>query len=269
MLSYKRNHCGSNGGMSLSVSERLFREAVLYNKFRSRSAGKPQIKNIGVTVFVKTIRNVIDEIASLGVPVSERTLQLWARQELIPKPETKAAGRGQGKTTYHQDSTPAEGYASGRLIRQLRIPPLTAAKARNKALAAESQMDGPVMEYIQTIKAPIDGVPDDAWYQWLQFKLEAQDKLEAPSGGGKALNTFYKKASLLFDVINGAAWLIRQKPKEELIDMFIEHLAADRLKLDGEEKESFKERIKIVLQKEYGFSTAKSVGLLKLTNQEK
>lgn len=175
--------------------EYLFQDAVIYNKRMSKGEGKPRIKNIGigrrVVYLVKTTQEVIEELNKLGINVSERTLQLWARQELIPKPETKAAGRGKGKTAAnHSDDTPFEGYASASLIRGMRAKPDDVCKARKKALLAESKIAGSIADYLRVVMTPA-GTLDTLWLRWLYLKLEAQDPT------GDILDEFKNKAHII------------------------------------------------------------------------
>jgi hypothetical protein len=155
---------------------------------------------------------------------------------LIPKPETKAAGRGQGKITWYQDSAPAEGYASGCLMRLSGIAHEPIAKARKKALAAESEINGPVVEYIKAVQTLIDGVPDSLWYEWLHLKLEAQD----PSGDSSKI--FREKANSIWNARIAAQGLINLGIV--VTDDHIEKLAMRM----GEDKERFKEIVKAILE---------------------
>ena len=55
---------------------------------------------------------VLETLSKAGIHRDKRTLQRYAKAGLIPKPETKAAGRGKGKIADYPQEAPAEMYAS-------------------------------------------------------------------------------------------------------------------------------------------------------------
>jgi len=102
--------------MPLDLAEKLFQDNNEYAKRMSKRSGKPKIKGIGRNEAVKA-EEVLQRLNNLGVKIkSERTLQRWAKEGLIPKPDRKSAGRGKGKITEYHEDTPARGFASWSII---------------------------------------------------------------------------------------------------------------------------------------------------------
>ena len=95
---------------------------------------------------------VLEKIEELGVkPPSIRTLQRWAKQGLTPKPETKSAGRGKGRTSDYPDETPAEAAASFIVKSNWKLSPEEIAKIRRKALEIESGNYGRIDAYFSSL----------------------------------------------------------------------------------------------------------------------
>ncbi len=194
---------------------------------------------------IKTTQDVLKELSSLGINLSERTLQNWAKKGLIPKPEVKAGGRGKGRTSNHQDDTPYEGYASAILMRAQRIKLEVVAGAREKALIASSKITGPLVDYIRFIMGhQVEGDPDGTlWWRWLNFKLNAQD----PSG--EAAREFHKKASLIFDAVLASSSILKAKIKEgnekDFQTLAIQEIAKKQVK--EENRETFIEMVQSIL----------------------
>lgn len=82
---------------------------------------------------------VLAVLSKMGIDTTIKSLQRYSGKELIPKPKTKAAGRGLGKISEYDDLTPAEFFASHKLINEgpIRAKAEDVSKARKKALIAK------------------------------------------------------------------------------------------------------------------------------------
>ncbi|MGE5396896.1 MAG: hypothetical protein ACM3MK_05090, partial [Chitinophagales bacterium] len=90
-----------------------------------------------------TADQVIKELDALGVNIqSERTLQRYVKERLIPVPNRKSAGRGLGKLTDYQSETPAELYASYKLKHEHKLKSDQIARCREKGLLMEEKNEG-------------------------------------------------------------------------------------------------------------------------------
>lgn len=56
------------------------------------------------------IHEVQEKLKEMGIEVTVRTIQRYAKEGLIPKPKRKAAGRGKGKISKYADNTPEAFY---------------------------------------------------------------------------------------------------------------------------------------------------------------
>ncbi len=94
-------------------AERDFWDNAGYNAMLAKSQAMP--RNRG---FVRVMRPdmVLERLVELGIEVTERTLQKYAKGELIPMPERRSAGRGKGRIADYAKETPAEFFASHRLM---------------------------------------------------------------------------------------------------------------------------------------------------------
>ncbi len=77
---------------------------------------------------------VLEKLKSLGIEVTERTLQRYVKDELIPMPERKSGGRGKGRSTDYKEETPAEFYASHRLRFEYGLKADIIARCRKRAV---------------------------------------------------------------------------------------------------------------------------------------
>lgn len=213
-----------------------------WNTCLAKKKAKP-LWSIGISgrvaYIMKTTQEVLNELSSREINISERTLQDWAKKGLIPKPDVKAGGRGKGRTCSHQDDTPYEGYASAILMRVQRLRPEVVARAREKALTAASKITGPVVDYIRFIRNhQVEGDPDETlWYRWLDYKLMAQD----PSGA--TAREFDKRASLIFDALITSNRLLRAGIDED-IEKRIQEMTRQ---VKEEDQETFIEMVKSIL----------------------
>lgn len=84
---------------------------------------------------------VLETLSKAGIYRDKRTLQRYAKAGLIPKPETKAAGRGKGKIAEYPQETPAEMFASLQILnnyQQFSVEDV--AKLRQRAFDLESAL---------------------------------------------------------------------------------------------------------------------------------
>ena len=95
----------------------FFWENTKYNSMLARAKTKPKHKGMLRIVGPK---QVLDELSKYGINTSERTLQRYAKEGLIPEPERRSAGRGKGKISDYPEDTPAHFYASWRTINGFR-----------------------------------------------------------------------------------------------------------------------------------------------------
>ena len=111
-------------------------------------------KHRGILRIVKP-EIVLRELNKMGVEISHRTLQRYAEDGLIPKPETKAAGRGKGKITDYPDETPGEAFASWLLMKgNLRRRKEEVKMIREAALGLREYPNDPLsLYYLNTWKA--------------------------------------------------------------------------------------------------------------------
>ncbi|HHV34568.1 MAG TPA: hypothetical protein GXX59_03185 [Syntrophomonadaceae bacterium] len=120
----------------------IFQDAVDYAETLRKDRAKPKIK--GVTRRV-TADQVLRKLDALGLNVnSERTLQRYVKDKLIPMPDRKSLGRGKGRITDYAKETPAEFYASYKLRHEYRIRSSDViSRCREKALIMENSPDCP------------------------------------------------------------------------------------------------------------------------------
>lgn len=120
--------------MSIAM-EALFWDNVKYNANMSHKKAKPKHREI-IRIMRPDI--VLKKLEELGVEISERTLQRYVKDNLIPEPERKSGGRGKGRITDYPEETPTEAYASYYLMHgDIKLPPKMVAEARNHALHFE------------------------------------------------------------------------------------------------------------------------------------
>lgn len=158
--------------MSINQAERSFYESIDYGKQMSKCMAKPKCRGIGKGVDITTPKEVLEKLSSLGISISERTLQRYAKQGLIPKPETKSAGRGKGKITDYPEDTTAEAYATFRMMHgAIKISPNSLAQARQYALAANpTKIEQLVEEYTSS------NLEGKLWAEWLNYKAQGMKK---------------------------------------------------------------------------------------------
>ncbi len=120
-------------------AETLFWQNVKYNTERAKARGKPKHRG-----FIKIMKPqvVLQRLSELGIRTTERTLQRYAKEGLIDKPETKSAGRGKGKVADYPEDTPAQFYASYKLLKGkssgLRLDKKWVQQIRKDALGQEN-----------------------------------------------------------------------------------------------------------------------------------
>lgn len=128
---------------------------------------------------------VLERLAELGVVITERTLQRYVKIGLIPKPERKSAGRGKGRITDYPPETPAEAYASHKILhsKDLKPTPQYLAEAlkffRNKdCVYNENDPDqrNKAAIYVSWVIHLTD--PN---LKWLQASIEEKTKIKAQS----------------------------------------------------------------------------------------
>ena len=117
------------------AAEKMFWDNANYNKNMSHRQAKPKGRGI-LRIMRPDI--ILKKLKELGVEISERTLQRYVKEGLVPMPERKSGGRGKGKITDYPESTVAEAYASYCLMHgDIKLPPKMVAVARNYALYFE------------------------------------------------------------------------------------------------------------------------------------
>lgn len=126
--------------MSIATGENFW-DNTNYNK--SLVYRKPQKHNKAVWTGIGGISimgpdTVLKELEKLGINMSERTLQRYVKDDLVPMPERKSGGRGKGRVTDYPEETPVEAYASYNLIHgEIKLPTEMVAEARYHALSFE------------------------------------------------------------------------------------------------------------------------------------
>ena len=126
-------------------AERLFWDNCNYNSNMSRQKSKP--KQRGIIRIVKP-EVVLHKLEKMGVEITHRTLQRYAEEGLIPKPDTKAAGRGKGKITEYPEETPFQAYASWLLLKgNLRRSKKEVKRIREMALGLSKYPEDVLEEY--------------------------------------------------------------------------------------------------------------------------
>lgn len=105
-----------------------------WNTCIAKAGAKPKW-SIGKAVIITDSQEVLCQLSELGVNVTERTLQLYVKRELMPKPTRKSLGRGKGKITDYPEEAVAEFYASWRLIhhKKSKLTPEMVAEIRSDA----------------------------------------------------------------------------------------------------------------------------------------
>lgn len=142
----------------------IFHREVHDQQKRSKAFAKVRNKGVERRVLAK---EVLAELNTLGIDIkSERTLQRYVKDGLIPLPERRSAGRGRGRITDYKTETPAEFYASYKLRNELKLNVDVIASYREYALERENNKDAPGLlpnkktpEAIQ--KAPTDAIDSE------------------------------------------------------------------------------------------------------------
>ena len=99
--------------LNLQKAEKNFWDNVSYNSSLAKSRAKPRHRGM---VRIMRPEVVLRMLSEFGIDITERTLQKYVKNELIPMPERRSAGRGKGRITDYADETPAEFFASYRLM---------------------------------------------------------------------------------------------------------------------------------------------------------
>lgn len=104
---------------------------------QTKKQAKPKIRGVKKIV---TNEEVLKRLAALNINItSERILQIYAKQGLMPTPERKSAGRGRGRISDHHNDAPAEVYASWKMVHtNWKVPREITAKIRALALKIEN-----------------------------------------------------------------------------------------------------------------------------------
>ncbi len=119
-------------------SERLFWDNVAYHASMTGKRAKP--RNRGFLRFMKA-EVVLKELERLGIKTTERTLQRYVKDELIPMPYRKSVGRGKGKVVDYQDETSLE-FAASYILKNgpFKCSSETTRRARSIAIQAEGEV---------------------------------------------------------------------------------------------------------------------------------
>lgn len=118
----------------------IFNQEVEYQRTRSKAYARVKHKGVYRRMLAT---EVLEKLELLGIEIkSERTLQRYVKDELIPMPERKSGGRGKGKITDYQEETPAEFYASHKLRFEHGLKPDFIARCREKGLRMEMENNG-------------------------------------------------------------------------------------------------------------------------------
>ena len=132
--------------LNLAEAERNFWDNAGDNARRAKCRTKARHRGI-----LRIVRPeaVLKKLSELGITITERTLQKYVKNELIPMPERKSAGRGRGKITDYPEEAPAEFYASYNQVHgKIKWPLDKVAAARKRALRVKDDplLFGPRMK---------------------------------------------------------------------------------------------------------------------------
>ncbi len=93
----------------------LHLENTLWNARLAKRNTMPKHRNIliiGREIGALTPDEVLRQLKKMGITRSKSTLKNYYQNGLIPRPDTKSAGRGKGKIADYPDETPSEFFAS-------------------------------------------------------------------------------------------------------------------------------------------------------------
>jgi len=120
--------------------ENRFWGNVEFNINRSHRKAKPKHRGI---IRVMRAEAVLKELEELGIKTSERTLQRYVKDDLIPVPERRNAGRGRGRIVDYSKQTAVEFAASIALRKgKYKYPARDVCIARKIALSKEDNKLG-------------------------------------------------------------------------------------------------------------------------------
>jgi hypothetical protein len=117
-----------------NFAEFEFWDNVFYNASLAKCRARPRLRGFGP---IMRADDVLEKLSELGVNITERTLQKYAKEGLIPMPFRKSAGRGRGRIVDYADDTPAEAYAAWLFLNICRLRYRDVRDVREKALEIE------------------------------------------------------------------------------------------------------------------------------------
>ena len=100
---------------------------------------------------IVTSEEVLRKMFELGVKRDLRTLQRYAKKDLISKPSIQYLGRGKGKVSDWPATTPYEFFASWKLCNALGFEDELVVSARKLALEARNSSGGTFLSKLSTI----------------------------------------------------------------------------------------------------------------------
>jgi len=86
-----------------------------------------------------TTTQLLWELEQIGIRVTERTIQNWVKDGLLPEPERRNLGRGKGQASLHAPGALDEAFVAWELMHGgFNVSPATVSEARRIALYIES-----------------------------------------------------------------------------------------------------------------------------------
>jgi len=150
----------------LQAAEQLFNDQIRYAKalIKRRPKGKA-----GRWAKV-TPEKVLAVLSSQGVNITMRTLQRWAKDELIPAPERGSYGQGGGTWADYPDETIPEALTANLLKKVFKL------KNDDVAGARRGYLDGERRFFTDTYKTFIDRISQGLEYEAVLRLAEEEKK---------------------------------------------------------------------------------------------
>jgi len=159
----------------------IYRKKRLYALDRQIEAELKAARKNGKVIILErglnsvTTQEVLEKLLKFGVNITERTLQNYAKNGLVKKPELKSLGQGRGRKTNWDNNAPFEVIASWRMIHGYGVAPESVRAVRTFALIAEELIAEYAKEYV---KNGVKNDMDDIVLEILEkMRIDAPDDL--------------------------------------------------------------------------------------------
>ena len=154
---------------------------------------------------------VLEKLQEMGIKRDKRTLQRYAKMELVPKPEIINLGRGAGKISDYPESTPYEFYAGAYLKQFARASFDEIKKARDlvKEFEARVEEDPSILESQRIIPKKGEHVIHESDEEFERYRKRKEISFILDKHATFENYLFRKGKSIDYDRFNLAkAWFI-------------------------------------------------------------